>query len=112
MTDEATGPITGALTDLCDWLARVLDDGTPVRAAAPASAADGVDVWALGLLGDGGRPDGPIRLRPGAPRTSGRRGQSGRADPAASAASRRAGRLADRRGHRARPGHRRGRRRR
>jgi hypothetical protein len=63
MTDEATGPITGALTDLCDWLARVLDDGTPVRAAAPASAADGVDVWPLELLADGGSPDGPIRLR-------------------------------------------------
>jgi len=59
----SAGPITLALTDLCDWLAGVLGDGTPVRAAVPASATDGVDVWPLELLADGGSPDGPIRLR-------------------------------------------------
>ena len=64
MRDAAlAGPITGALTDLCDWLTGVLGDGTPVRPAVPASAADGVDVWPLELLADGGSPDGPLRLR-------------------------------------------------
>src|SRR5690349_5859757 len=57
------GPISGALADLCDWLAVVLGEATPVRASAPTPASDGVDVWPLDLLADGASPEGPIRLR-------------------------------------------------
>jgi hypothetical protein len=55
--------ISGALAELCDWLAVVLGQATPVRASAPQPAAEGVDVWPLDLLADGASADGPIRLR-------------------------------------------------